>query len=310
MKFLIKTFFRIILIVITIGVIYYYRESWADFINPPKPCSKPITYSIGTFDTKFGITKEEFVRDIEKAGSVWEKATGKNLFEYSETGTLVINLEYDYRQQTTDQLKEAGAAISDDRSTYNTLKEKYTSENQTYTSRKKILEQNLQEYNNQKTAYEQQVDYWNSHGGAPKSEYQTLQNQKNDLRQQGLVINKESDELSVLNKELNATITALNEVAKKLNIKVTDYNTIGTSTGEEFREGEYVSDEKGIRINVYQFGDNAKLIRLLEHELGHALGLDHVEDREAIMYRLNSSTNQNPTTADTKELQRVCEQIK
>ena len=306
MKFLFKTLFRIIFIVIAIAVIYHYRQNWIDFIYPPKPCSKPLTYSIGSFDPRFGITKEDFIKDIVKAESIWEKASGKNLFEYSDAGTLKVNLVYDYRQQATDQLKKVGVSITSDKSVYDSLKIKYDSEKQDYTNQKSILDQKIADYTTQKTEYEKQVAYWNSQGGAPKAEYQTLQNQKDYLNQQMLILNQDTADLNALSEELNNTTNALNAVAKKLNIKVTDYNTIGSSTGEEFKEGEYVSDKDGVRINVYQFDTNDKLVRLLEHELGHAIGLNHVEDPQAIMYRLNSSTNQTPTADDIAELKRVC----
>ncbi|MFA6297107.1 MAG: matrixin family metalloprotease [Candidatus Paceibacterota bacterium] len=306
MKSLLKTLFNFFLIILSVGAIYHYRDNWINLIIPPKPCSKPLTYSIGTFDTRFGITKEEFKKDIQEAGNVWGKQEGKQLFEYSDTGTLKINLTYDYRQKATDQMKEVGVGINYDRETYNVLKTKFDSETSLYNTQREVLNQEIADYASKKTEYERQVNYWNSQGGAPQEEYQTLQEQRASLNNQVSTINKETTDLNLLGKELNATADSLNTVAKKLNIKVSDYNTIGSSTGEEFSEGEYIRDGEGVRINVYQFDTNKKLVRLLEHELGHALGFNHVEDPRAIMYRLNTSTNQLPTSADIAELKRVC----
>jgi len=306
MKSLLKTFFKLFVIVFSIAVIYHYHKNWINFIIPPKPCSEPITYSIDTFDARFGVTKEEFKKDIQKAESIWEKQTGKQLFEYSDTGILKINLTYDYRQKATDQMKEVGVGIDYDRGIYNELKAKYNLETLSFNTQKKLLDQKISDYTAQKTEYEKQVSYWNSQGGAPKAEYQALQEQKNYLNNQVLILNKDTENLNLLNKELSVTTDSLNAVAKKLNIKVEDYNTIGSTTGEEFSEGEYISDKDGTRINVYQFDNNDKLVRLLEHELGHALGLNHVENSESIMYRLNSSKNKILTKSDIVELKRVC----
>ena len=124
-------------------------------------------------------------------------------------------------------------------------------------------------------------------------------------------LKKEYDALiakSLLN-DANKKARELNELADKMNVKVDAFNEIGESAGDEFNEGEYILDEKGSRINIYQFGNPAELRRLLEHEMGHALGLGHVDDPDAVMYRLNSSANEKLTMDDLQELRSVCDRF-
>ena len=110
--------------ILVIGSLYYYREPLINFgkqqFNLLKPCSFPITYSIGNFDERFNINKTKFLSDINRAEKIWETEAKKELFQYVETGgTLTVNLTYDERQATTDKLREIGIVISNNKESYN-----------------------------------------------------------------------------------------------------------------------------------------------------------------------------------------------
>lgn len=87
------------------------------------PCTLPITYSIGTFDTRFDISREKFLQEIAQAEKIWEDAAGKELFRHIEKdGTLTINLIYDSRQETTEKLQKIDKVITGKQSAYEELK--------------------------------------------------------------------------------------------------------------------------------------------------------------------------------------------
>lgn len=270
------------------------------------PCQKPITYSLDSFDSRFNISKEDFLSAISAAAAVWDKASGKNLFQYSPDGNLKINLIYDYRQEATDQLKNLGFKIDDTKSSYDALKAEYLSQKSAYDSANAALQSKIADFQTQKQKYDAEVAYWNGRGGAPKDVYDSLTAEGNNLKSEADQINADEDGLNKQAATVNAVVDALNLTAHKINVTVQTFNKIGASTGEEFSEGLYIADTSGTRIEVYQFNNRSQLIRLLAHELGHALGLDHVNDPNAIMYKLNESKNIAPTADDIAELKAVC----
>jgi len=290
---------------------YYYREDamrlFRELQNKIQPCQNPITYSIVNLDTQFGLTEEELLNSIKQAEEIWETAINKNLFEYSDAGDLKINLVYDYRQKATDALEKIGIVLNDDRSTYDSLKAKYNSLIASYKKEKAQIDYLIKAYNASKIALEKDIDYWNNRGGAPKAEYKTLEQRRVDLNNQAMIINQAENSLNELIDIINSTEIVLNKLIATLNLQVNTYNTVVSSTGKEFNEGEYVRDANGTVINIFQFNDENQLIRVLAHELGHALGLEHIDNPKAIMYYLNEGMNQKLTADDLAALKEMCE---
>ncbi len=274
---------------------------------PPAPCTEPITYSLGTIDRRFNIDSTDLLNDIAKANAVWGNAIGRKLFEYSATAPdMLINLVYDYRQQATSQLGKIGVVIQNDRAGYDALKAKYESLQSTYTAQKANVEAAIIRYNADKKSYEDAVAYWNSQGGAPHEQYVELQSQLAALNAEAANLNNAQAGMNNAADTINQIVPILNDMAHNLNIDITSYNTVGSSTGNEFSEAEYIEDQTGRHIDVYQFSSQNELIRVLEHEFGHALGLSHVNDPSAIMYKLNQSKNFNLAPEDIAELNKVC----
>jgi hypothetical protein len=307
MRSILKIFFTLIILV-TLG--YFFRDKLIIYLRQPiaqlSPCSLPITYSIGTFDDKFGITQEEFQAVISQAEDIWEKPIGKNLFDPVESGEMKINLVYDQRQQATEVMKKIGVDIEENTAGYDSLKAKYKVLSDKYNRRKSAYDKLVAAYEVRKAAYEKSVNYWNAQGGAPANEFKKLELEKNDLNAAVADVNKAKDSLNTAVADVNAVANGVNKLIKDLNLKVADYNTVGDQRGQEFEEGEFVSDAEGKRINIYEFNNRSQLVRVMAHELGHALGLEHTESEEAIMFRINQGKNLELNPTDLAELKKMC----
>ncbi|MDP3646011.1 MAG: matrixin family metalloprotease [bacterium] len=271
------------------------------------PCSVPITYRIGTVDPQFDLSQAQYLSAIEAAESIWEKGSKRNVFAYDqENGSVVINLVYDYRQQAIDKLKTIGITINDTQSSYDQLKTKYDAMKRSYDQKKLVLESRSADFGRAQAVYNAEVQSWNARGGASSGVYADLQRKKAELDAERAEMEMEHNTLNADVDTINALATSLNHLVSVLHLQAAKYNTIGKEAGGEFEEGVYESKLGVQTIDIYEFGDRAELVRVLAHELGHALGLEHVDVKDAIMYKLNQSTNERLTPADLGELNRVC----
>lgn len=291
------------------------------FRRAPLPCEQPIGYALDAFDGRFGISRSDFLRAIREAEQIWEKPIGKELFtNISATstsfdsaqdnvptgGTLKISLIYDARQQATETLRAYGMVIRDSKESYAALKTSYEALLAEYARSKAVFDAEIAALNERERRYNEEVALWNSRGGAPKAEYDRLNAEKEAINQLIAKADLMRSDLNTKVDRINAMVLVLNRLAATLNLQVAEYNEIGSAGGKEFEEGVYRSNQSGQEIIIYQFDDRAKLVRVLAHELGHALGIDHLADPKAIMYRLNQGTNEKLTPDDLAALKKRC----
>jgi hypothetical protein len=243
------------------------------------PCDTPITYKIGSIDPRFGLTKQTLLSDLEEASRIISDDYGKPLFVYSDDGTLTVNFVYDARTA---------------------LEQNITKQQNLIDLQNMSLQDRVNQYKADVVAFEQKlatynatVERYNNEGGAPPDIYNQLNSERGLLQTEGDALNTRAKQLNLETNNYNAQVDNLNKNVNQFNQAIT----------QKPEEGLY--DGSTNTISIYFVDNKPELIHTLAHEFGHALGMIHIDDPEAIMYPSTSKTL-TMTMGDKQELESVC----
>jgi predicted Zn-dependent protease len=258
-------------------------------------------YTIGSFDTRFGITREQFIQKIDDAGNLWGNVVGKKLFSYSPQGTLTINLVYDERQARTEEVNNLALEIENSKTAAENIRLVYEQEKEMYLSDAEQLTKDNENFQLRYKAYNEKVATYNASGGAQKIEYEAMMSELAGLKKESELLETRRVDLLSLTDSINAKIRRYNEFVAYINTLIKQSNSLGA---KKFTEGRF--DPNNNTIDIFQYNDTNKLLRVMAHELGHVLGINHNKNVASIMYSMNSATTTELSREDREALQEVC----
>ena len=281
------------------------RESHSDTDESYKPtvspCKVTMGFKIGTFDARFGITKEEFIQEIEGSAKIWESSANRDLFKYSDKGPLTINLIFDERQARTIDIGYLALEIENSKTAAEEIKNLYEKQKDEYAEQGKIFTTESEAFKVTYKTYEDKVEQYNAKGGATKTEYDAMMLELAELQKKSKTLEEERQRLLSVMESINAKVVRYNEFVVYINGLIKKSNSLGV---KKFTEGRFVPSTN--TIDIYQFTTRTKLRRVITHELGHVIGINHNDNAYSIMYSINAGTSTALTKEDLQSLKQVC----
>jgi hypothetical protein len=272
--------------------------------HQPSPCQKTLYYRIGRFDPQFGIRQKEFLSIIEQAENIWEASVDHSLFDYDPAAEFAINLVFDERQQSTIARQNLVHELQSIESSHSNLATSFDNWHDIFEEKNAAYQRSLEDYQERLDAYNDNVQYWNNKGGASAEMFRKLEQERQQLRSEKDGLDEERSYLNGLFEDLKSMQARGEDIASAYQTQRQAYQA-HFALPSRFNQGEY----DGKSITIYQFNNPADLTLLLTHELGHALGLGHVDAPTAVMYYLKGEqdwTQPALTRHDVKALKGAC----
>ena len=305
-KLLLLVFLTAVLVFTGALILEKSQPSLRSYVPTHKPCRTPLQYSIGNIDPQFNVSSEQLKKIVGAAENIWEQEAQLDLLEYNPEANLKVRLVYDERQAATNaaDLLQAGLKVLD--SQRSSVDKQQNSLSREYDQKLIAFKDALSSYQDNLQKYNKDVAEWNKQDGAPEEEFQKLKKRKSELDVTFKSLKGDEKELNDLAKKNNSLINKENAIINSYNSAVMTYKS-KYGGAQEFEKGIF---DSSVGIVIYQFKEETDLKLTLIHELGHALGIGHVENSESVMYYMigeQSLDNPKFTNEDTKAIKEACQ---
>lgn len=275
------------------------------------PCSDPLTFRVGEIDERFSITREELIGLIEDVVEVWSEAAGTTVVMYDENGDIAVNLVYAEVQQLSDREKQHRDRLDHEEFSITVLENEYQRMNRQHEADVARYEEDSRNLQLRIDQMNEWVVQKNNEGGFNEQDLDQYENRKQEIDRIKQELAQRESMLEQKADELNEKIGFLNSKIERKNKLVDDYNLMFSGV-RKFTQGAYEWTSDSRSINIFHFIDKDELRLVLAHEMGHALGLNHVQNARSVMYELMGSQARpgiELSDEDMNALRNICQPL-
>lgn len=244
-------------------------------------CQIPIRWRLASLDEKFKLSHPQALDAIRMAAQAWNERLGLQAFVEDPQSGFPINFIYDERQQQLLATQRLERNV-----------ERYDDYLQQLAKDLQVLSEDhrrqLDEFNQRKQQLSEQV----ASGAIDRS---------SSMQQQA--------ELQLQADGLNALAAKINDKNQHYQQSLNDRNQLlqeAQPSGKIAEVGLLLRTGSMLEMRIFAYRDEAILVRTLTHEFGHALGIDHLAEVDAIMHDMLGAEQDQLTPADIQAAQQRC----